>query len=102
MGSKSAGSREQDLNHPETTEHGSWQAFGQQRVRALSEERLSGRSQERRMISRSGDFDLGRDRTRIKDLNDAVRQQVTVDALLGRFFDPKASQRFEIQIVADE
>ena len=30
------------------------------------------------MITRSIDFDLGRDRTRIKDPKDAARQQCTV------------------------
>jgi len=54
------------------------------------------------MITRSKDFDLGRDRTRIKDPRDAARQQATVDALLDRFFNPKAAQRIEIQILADE
>jgi len=54
------------------------------------------------MITRSKDFDLGRDHTRIKDPNDAARQQFTVDALLDRFFNPRSAQRFEIQIVADE
>ena len=54
------------------------------------------------MITRSGDFDLGRDRTRIKDLRDAARQQRTVDVLLDRFFAAKTSQRFNIQVLADE
>jgi hypothetical protein len=54
------------------------------------------------MITRSGDFDLGRDRTRIKDLRDAARQQRTVDVLLERFFAAKTSQRFDIQVLADE
>lgn len=54
------------------------------------------------MITRSKDFDLGRDHTRIKDPNDAARQQFTVDALLDRFFHPRSAQRFEIQILADE
>jgi len=54
------------------------------------------------MISRSQDFDLGLDHTRIKDPKDAARQQYTVDALLSRFFNPRSNQRFEIQILADE
>lgn len=54
------------------------------------------------MITRSKDFDLGRDRTRIKDPKDAARQQFTVEALLDRFFHPRSAQRFEIQILADE
>jgi hypothetical protein len=54
------------------------------------------------MITRSRDFDLGRDRTRIKDPKDAARQQSTVDVLLDRFFNPRSTQRFEIQILADE
>ncbi len=54
------------------------------------------------MIARSKDFDLGRDRTRIKDPKDAARQQRTVEVLLERFFNPRATQRFEIQILADE
>jgi len=54
------------------------------------------------MITRSSDFDLGRDRTRIKDPKDAARQQTTVDALLDRFFNADPAQRFEIQILADE
>jgi hypothetical protein len=54
------------------------------------------------VITRPKDFDLGRDRTRIKDPRDAARQQCTVDALLERFFNPKSTQRFEIQILADE
>ena len=54
------------------------------------------------MIIRSKDFDLGRDRTRIKDPRDGDRQERTVDALLERFFSPRPAQRFEIQILADE
>ena len=54
------------------------------------------------MINRSKDFDLGRDRSRIKDPRDAARQESTVDVLLSRFFGPRSSDRFEIQILADE
>jgi hypothetical protein len=46
------------------------------------------------MISRSEDFDLGLDRTRIKDPKDAARQQYTVDALLARFFNPPFQSAF--------
>ena len=54
------------------------------------------------MIALSKHFDLGRDKTRIKDPNDAARQRRTVEALLERLFNPKPTQRFEIQILADE
>jgi hypothetical protein len=54
------------------------------------------------MITRSKEFDLGRDRTRISDPKDAARQECTVDALLDRFFNHKSTRRFEIQILADE
>ena len=54
------------------------------------------------MITSSKDFDLGHDKTRIKDPKDAARQQRTVEVLLERFFNPKATKRFEIQILADE
>ncbi|MDA7918227.1 DEAD/DEAH box helicase [Mariniblastus sp.] len=54
------------------------------------------------MIQRSKHFDLGRDKTRMKDSADADRQSETVDALLNRFFNEKAEDRWEIQILADE
>lgn len=54
------------------------------------------------MITRSQQFDLGLDTTRIKDSRDAARQARTVDALLDRFFSRKAADRWEIQILADE
>lgn len=54
------------------------------------------------MITCSEDFDLGRDKDRIKDPNDAARQRRTVENLLERFFHPRPSRRFEIQILADE
>jgi hypothetical protein len=54
------------------------------------------------MITRSKDFDLGRDHTRIKDPKDAARQQRTVEVLIERFFNPRPTERFEIQILADE
>ncbi len=54
------------------------------------------------MIVRSEQFDLGLDKTRIKDPRDALRQSATVDALLDRFFDERPDRRWEIQILADE
>ena len=54
------------------------------------------------MMKRSQQFDLGLDRTRIKDSRDADRQAATVDALLDRFFHPKDKRRWELQILADE
>lgn len=54
------------------------------------------------MIPRSTTFDLGLDRTRIKDQNDAARQTKTVEALLGRFFAHDPARRHEVQVLADE
>ncbi|QDU41263.1 ATP-dependent helicase HepA [Maioricimonas rarisocia] len=54
------------------------------------------------MIERSQEFNLGRDKTRIKDRRDADRQEATVDELLSRFFHSDLDQRWEVQIVADE
>lgn len=54
------------------------------------------------MIPRSDHFDLGRDKDRMKDPHDVARQQRTVDVLLERFFHSRSSERFEIQILADE
>lgn len=54
------------------------------------------------MITRSHQFDLGLDRTRIKDPRDARRQEATVDALLDRFFLQDPDHRWEIEILADE
>lgn len=56
----------------------------------------------RTMITRSREFNLGRDTTRIKDPRDAERQTHTVDALLDRLFARKPAERCEIQILADE
>ena len=53
------------------------------------------------MITRSKDFDLGRDKERMKDPNDAARQLRTVEVILERFFHSRTGQRFEIQILAD-
>lgn len=47
-------------------------------------------------------LDLGLDRTRIKDKNDALRQHATVDEILRRMFHPSAGHRQELQILADE
>lgn len=54
------------------------------------------------MITRSQQFDLGLDTTRIKDPRDSARQEATVDALLGRLFHPRPDHRWELQILADE
>lgn len=54
------------------------------------------------MISQSRQFDLGLDKTRIKDPRDAIRQAATVDALLERFFHADPDHCWEIQILADE
>jgi len=54
------------------------------------------------MIQRSEQFDLGLDRTRIKDPRDAARQSATVDVLLERLFHPHGKSRWEVQILADE
>jgi hypothetical protein len=54
------------------------------------------------VISRSKEFDLGRDRKRITNLSDAERQQETVDAILNRFYHPRPAARFDVQILADE
>ena len=39
-------------------------------------------------MKRSTEFNLGQDETRIKDQDDARRQELTVDRLLERFFHP--------------
>lgn len=54
------------------------------------------------MISCSDQFNLGRDTTRMKDPRDAPRQRQTVETILKRFFASRSSERFEIQILADE
>jgi len=54
------------------------------------------------MITRSQQFDLGLDRTRIKDPRDGARQEATVDALLQRLFDDNPDHRCELQVLADE
>ncbi|MCA9116036.1 MAG: hypothetical protein KDA79_13195 [Planctomycetaceae bacterium] len=54
------------------------------------------------MITRSRQFDLGLDKTRIKDPRDARRQEATVDALMDRFLHKSPEHRWEIEILADE
>ncbi len=54
------------------------------------------------MIPISKHFDLGLDRTRIKDRRDAERQTATVRALLDRLYTTDDDKRWELQIVADE
>lgn len=54
------------------------------------------------MIPLSKAFDLGLDRTRIKDPRDAQRQRATAEVLLDRLFQPSAHRRWELQILADE
>jgi hypothetical protein len=54
------------------------------------------------MIAPSKDFDLGRDNRMKERPEDAARQLQTVKVLLERFFHPRSTQRFEIQILADE
>jgi len=53
-------------------------------------------------IKRSEDFDLGRDKTRMKDPRDGARQTETVDAILARFFERRITRRYPIQVLADE
>lgn len=54
------------------------------------------------MIKIAPSIDLGNDKTRMKDPRDAKRQTATVEEILRRFFDPAASKRYEIQLLADE
>ncbi|HNY70263.1 MAG TPA: helicase-related protein [Syntrophorhabdus sp.] len=54
------------------------------------------------MITRSQQFDLGLDRTRIKDPRDAARQAATVEELLKRLFNENREHRWELQVLADE
>jgi hypothetical protein len=51
------------------------------------------------VIARSPNFNLGLDVSRIKDPNDGLRQEATVDELLSRFF---GKQRQNLQVLADE
>jgi hypothetical protein len=50
----------------------------------------------------SDQFDLGSDRTRIKDHRDARRQSATVAAILRRFFGATPEACREVQVLADE
>jgi hypothetical protein len=54
------------------------------------------------MIRTSTDFDLGHDRTRIKEIRDAKRQTVTTTEILRRFFNDQHDERIPIQVLADE
>lgn len=54
------------------------------------------------MIVRCPDFDLGKDKTRIKDPRDAQRQMRTVEVLLDRMYAESPEARREIQILADD
>lgn len=54
------------------------------------------------MIRLSTSFDLGRDRLRITNLDDARRQKVTAQEILDRFFAEGARERWPIQVLADE
>jgi hypothetical protein len=54
------------------------------------------------MITPSVDFDLGRDNRMKERPEDARRQWRTVEVILERFFHSRSTQRFEIQILADE
>lgn len=53
------------------------------------------------MIPLSDAFDLGLDRTRMKNRDDAERQRATAEALLERLYRSDA-RRWEVQILADE
>ncbi len=54
------------------------------------------------MIKRSKHFDLGLDKTRMKDPNDSERQSATTDAILDRFFHRKFLEGWNVQVLADE
>ena len=54
------------------------------------------------MIRFPDDIELGRDTTRIKDQRDALRQKLTTERLLERFFHDDVSRQWELQLVADE
>ena len=54
------------------------------------------------MIPLSHDFELGRDRTRIKNPADAERQRKTAATLLDRLYHDDPEQRWELQLLADE
>jgi hypothetical protein len=54
------------------------------------------------VINLSGDFDLARDRTRIKDRRDGDRQTRTTAELLSRLYDDDPQKGWDLQLVADE
>jgi hypothetical protein len=54
------------------------------------------------VISLSNAFDLGLDRTRMKNPEDAARQHATAEALLKRLYHSDGRRRWEVQILADE
>ncbi len=54
------------------------------------------------MITLSETFDLGLDKTRMKNPADAARQRATVATLLHRLYHPDPDDRWELQVLADE
>lgn len=54
------------------------------------------------MITLSKHIDLGRDKTRMKDWRDVERQTETARELLNRLFSSADTQRWELQLLADE
>lgn len=54
------------------------------------------------MIALSHHIDLGRDKTRMKDPRDAERQTATAREILTRLFNSADSERWELQLLADE
>lgn len=54
------------------------------------------------MIALSRHIDLGRDKTRMKDPRDAERQTATARELLTRLFNSADTERWELQLLADE
>lgn len=54
------------------------------------------------MIELSNEFNLGKDKNRIKDPRDGARQAETAARILERFFDRATGRKCEIQILADE
>jgi hypothetical protein len=54
------------------------------------------------MFALSSAFDLGLDRTRMKNPDDAARQRATADALVTRLYHSDPRERWELQVLADE
>ncbi len=54
------------------------------------------------MIAYSREIDLGQDKTRMKDVRDAQRQRSTVETILRRFTSEDLTERWELQLLADE